>query len=85
MPEIPKHIERICFHCDHYEVKLKIFDGKIVRMETGPFCNFRQKPFPNPYGWAKNDGTKKSGKRTCKKWQEGSPGHSRDDRKDREK
>lgn len=56
MPKIKKYIERACWNCEYYE----------IRVPGGPLCCFYDKFFPNPYGWIKRDGTKKPGERICK-------------------
>jgi hypothetical protein len=65
MPKIKKRdIERACWMCRFY----KIIVPKQGR-QGGPFCRYHNKFFPNPFGWSKNDGSKKPGMRLCKNWE----------------
>jgi hypothetical protein len=66
MPEIRKHIKRICFHCKYYAILLPDNGNQ----KSGPFCILHEKFFPNPFGWMQNDKSKKAGNRSCKRWAE---------------
>lgn len=59
-----KDTERACWTCRHY--KIIVPDAGC---QGGPFCCFHNVFFPNPYGWAKGDGSKPAGERICKKWE----------------
>jgi hypothetical protein len=57
-------VERACWTCHHYRIIIPE-----AGEQGGPFCDYHGKFFPNPYGWARGDGSKKPGERVCKRWE----------------
>lgn len=66
MPELPKHVDKICFHCRHYKIEIP----------GGAYCLHFKQYFPNKGLWARQDAQfepgasgKKPGERDCKHWE----------------
>jgi len=54
--------EKICAFCRNFTFKPRSVPG-------WSYCEFFKKHFENPHGWAKDDGSKPPGKRSCPHWE----------------
>lgn len=61
---------KICCNCRHYLLPLTDADWLDGGGLSVAACGYYKKPFPNPFGWANDDGSVPPGMRSCERWQD---------------